>query len=200
LPPDAAAPRPPKPNRVRLVPVDWPSLGRLFRAGELPVVEIARCFEITPNTLRKRAKAEGWVRGSAAKPGRHSGVLSQDKQRDGVLALHRRDIGALVRLHGALRAGLERIMSGEDRPNDSRLLTKTGRVIDAFNAPVASQARSIQLHRQAFGFQAVPKDDPQERAERIRAAQREMEAMIRVSPDVPLDEASTPSGTDPPMR
>ncbi|MEI9983495.1 MAG: hypothetical protein WDN69_09980 [Aliidongia sp.] len=196
MPPDAAAPRPRKRSRVRLVPVDWPSLGRLFRAGELPVAEIARRFEIDPKTLHKRAKAEGWVQASAAKPGQHSGPLSPDKQRDGVLALHRRDIGALVRLHGALRAGLERIMAGQDRPNDSRLLTKTGSVIDAFNSLVASQARLIQLHRQAFGFQAVPKDDPQELAERIRAAQREMEAMIRVSPDVPLDGASIPSGSE----
>lgn len=41
---------------------DWPAIEREYRAGQLPVLAIAKRYGLTEAAIRKRAKRDGWAR------------------------------------------------------------------------------------------------------------------------------------------
>jgi len=174
--------------------IDWTAIQYHYEAATLSIHEIALRYGTKDTTLRDRAKRLGWQRGDRTGLA-HTTPLADRKQR--VQGRHQRDIAALLALLDKLRSGLERIVDGAAEARDDRLLTKTGGAIEAFNVLANSQAKLVQLHRQAFGLDLPTIEDPRQFAEELRAAQREMEAMSRgipKPPDLSLDGPLEPSG------
>ena len=52
-------------SAVNPPPVNWESIEREYRAGQVSVRGIARTSAVTEGAIRKRAKAEGWTRALA---------------------------------------------------------------------------------------------------------------------------------------
>ena len=46
-------------------PIDWPAIEADYRAGTMPIREMARWYSISESTIRTRAKVGKWVRTSA---------------------------------------------------------------------------------------------------------------------------------------
>jgi hypothetical protein len=101
------------------------------------------------------------------------------------------DVAASLGLLGKLLSGLDRIIECEARADDTRLLVK-GSVIDAFATLAGVQIKLLQLRRE-LNEAAAPSGDPVEFAARLRAAQREMEALTRGRTDAAMDRAAVPS-------
>jgi hypothetical protein len=101
------------------------------------------------------------------------------------------DVTASLGLLGKLLTGLDRIIEGPAKEQDTKLLLK-GSVIDAFATLAGIQIKLIQLRRETLD-KASPGQDARDFAARLRAAQREMEAVTRGTPDPSLDHASAAS-------
>jgi transposase-like protein len=179
MPPDV-------PDRPADIEIEWNSIQYHYEIGKLNIREIALRYGVAPTTLHHRARRLGWQRGARNALARPRSDRAR-KQR--VLSRHRRDIAALLALLDKLRGGLARVVEGKAEERDDRLLTKTGGAIEAFYVLANSQAKLVQLHRQAFGLDAIPAEDPRQFVENLRAAQREMEAVTRGLPDLPMDGA-----------
>lgn len=103
------------------------------------------------------------------------------------------DVTASLGLLGKLLTGLDRIIEGPAKEQDIKLFIK-GSVIDAFATLAGIQIKLIQLRRETLD-QASPGQDAVDFAARLRAAQREMEALTRGTPAASLDHAPAASGS-----
>ena len=54
-------------GKIPKVPLDWESIEREYRAGQLSVVEVGRIHGCSHPAILKRAKRDGWTRNLAAK-------------------------------------------------------------------------------------------------------------------------------------
>lgn len=126
--------RPPKGQEA-----NWAEIERNYRLGLLPDAQLAKAFGISPTTLCKRAKAEGWTRhlSEAVRATTQQKLLEQDKAKikanspdpqadaDAVNAAadvcvsvineHRTDIRRARELGNKLLAEVERIMDEIDQ-------------------------------------------------------------------------------------
>ena len=94
---------------------------------------------------------------------------------------HRADLAASLCLLRKLLKQLNLIVEGKAEEVDFRLLGKTDSIIDAFNTLAGAQVRLMQLQRQGLDLDGEA-DDARMLAEKLRAAQREMDAVTRGLP------------------
>jgi len=170
--------------------IDWETVEREYRAGQLSLREIGRLCGVSEGMIRKRAKAEGWERDLAAKVKEavRTKLVRNDGTQDGtqpqrteaeivegaalrglaVVTSHRRDLEQLHGLKRVLATRLSQHLHGEptegpclgDKESPGDLLEKLSRIT----------ARLIPLERQAHNLDADDGDGkPQSLADLVAA-------------------------------
>ena len=156
-----------------LSPTDWEAIERDYRAGMLSVREIARRHDITEGAIRKRAKAEAWVRALADKvraavreklvraDGTQNGTHQQRASDAEVVEAasqvgvevrltHRRDLHQLRSIGSVLASRLAAYLNGEE--TDGPFMGDKESPGDLFEKLARVKSRLIPLERQAFNL------------------------------------------------
>jgi hypothetical protein len=157
---------------------DWAAIEREYRAGQLPVAEIARLHGVSRYAIGRRAKRGGWTRDLEAKVRRRisarldGAVKEGDEPDDGaetvewaaaravkVIRSHRADIARLRRIAEELARRIEAALKIADTEEAPPVGGRDG--LDAALARLAQvTARVITLERAAFGLDERAKAAP----------------------------------------
>ena len=143
--------------------VDWEAVEREYRAGVLSVREIAKGAGVSHPAIIKRAKKEQWTQNLAARVreevtarlvtaevtvGNSRAAIAEIATRSvDVIVGHRRSI---TRLRDIIAKLTDDLAADGEKPEAERLCLKDRAVI--IESIGRSQARMIQLERQAFGL------------------------------------------------
>jgi hypothetical protein len=148
--------------------IDWAAIEREYRAGQLPVAEIARLYSVNRATIYKCATQRGWTRDLApAVRTRISTRLDAPTAAEGdaaeetveaaamravsVIRSHRRDIARLRRIAEELARRIEAALNAAPDDDTPPVGGRDG--LDAALVRLAQvTARVIMLERAAFGL------------------------------------------------
>lgn len=154
-------------------PVDWEAIEREYRAGMLSLREIGRRHNVTEGAIRKRAKADGWVRQLADKvrtavreklvrdDGTHQPRATDEEIVEAAAEIgkqvqltHRNDLRQLRAIGVILTTRLAAFLNGEtpDGPFKGEKETPG----DLFEKLARVKSRLIPLERQAHNLDAEP--------------------------------------------
>jgi len=159
---------------------DWEAIEAEYRAGQMSVRAIASAHGLSEGAIRKRAKAEGWVRALAEKvraavrerlvraDGTQDGTQSQRGPTDqeiieagslrgfDVVQSHRRDLAQLIAMANVLATRLSQHLHGD--PLDGPGIGEKESAADMLEKLTRIRAKLIPLERQAFNLDADPTD------------------------------------------
>lgn len=146
--------------------IDWAAIEREYRAGQLPVAEVARLYGVNPATIYRQAKRRGWTRDLAPAvrtriETRLEAPLIEGESEEtveaaamravNVIRSHRRDIARLRRIAEELARRIESALSVAADDDAPPVGGREG--LDAALVRLAQvTARVILLERAAFGL------------------------------------------------
>jgi len=161
--------------------IDWLAVEREYRLGQLFLSEIAATYGLTDHALRKRAAAEGWVRGDAREEERQ---LAARRGLE-VAREHRRLLGDLRETLGLVQQSLRDHLSAAGPPGEGPFSAGAETVAGLVRALGGTAERLIRLERQAFGLdqQGVTAGDDETDAADIRERLSERLARLAVGGD-----------------
>ncbi len=171
--------------------IDWLAVEREYRLGQLFLSEIAGSYGLTEYALRKRAAAEGWVRGD---PREDEKQLAARRGLE-VAREHRRLLGDLRETIGVVQQSLRDHLSSAGPPGEGPFAAGAETVAGLVRALGGTAERLIKLERQAFGLdqQGMAAGDDETDAADIR--ERLSERLARLA--VGGDSGGLPEGPEP---
>ncbi len=146
--------------------IDWAAIEREYRAGQLPVAEIARLQDVNRATIYTHAKRRGWTRDlapavrSRIETRLEAPITEHDADETveaaalravSVIRSHRRDIARLRRIAEELARRIENALNSASDDDAPPVGGREG--LDAALVRLAQvTARVIMLERAAFGL------------------------------------------------
>ena len=146
----------------RKSPSDWSRIAIEYLSGEYSVREIADRYEITEGAIRKRAKAEGWVR----PPQKVRNVRTSSENRDppaprppeepvtpGVIADRGRNL--IMRMMDELDTTTSHLGELEEMIEDETAADRSGKRRDAMLGAISLGGRAKTLKELATAFKTI---------------------------------------------
>ncbi|PWR19140.1 hypothetical protein [Zavarzinia compransoris] len=175
---------------------DWRGIEREYRLGQLFLAEIAAGFGVGEAAIRRRARAEGWERGTAS--GAASGADEADlAARRGleVARAHRRLLAGLRETLGLVQQSLRDHLSAPTGPPDEGPFAGKAETVAGLVRALGTTAdRLIRLERQAFGLENAMDGGTDDDSDAADIRERLQQRLARLA--VPGDPGPLPGGAE----